>query len=160
MPNGRDLSRLAPPSSLPNEWDFQMKKALDSSSGKPTSPKEIPVDGPGVKCLRCEGTGQLTRDCDMCSGRGTMVVTCRKCLGKGTYSQKAGPCARCEATGMLADGTKCPRCKGNKVQLAFSSPCTKCSGSGSLNVPCKRCNGSLHFQGNCLTCQGTGIYRR
>jgi len=118
-----------------------------------------PLGAPGVKCLRCDGTGHLTRDCDFCSGRGEMVVSCRKCSGKGTYAQKAGPCARCEAKGVLADGTQCPRCKGHKVQMAFSSPCSKCSGSGSFTAPCKRCGGSLKFEADCPACDGTGFFR-
>ena len=119
-----------------------------------------PLENSGVKCLRCDGTGHLTRDCDICNGRGTTVVSCRKCSGKGTYAQKAGPCARCEAKGVLADGTKCPRCKGHKTQLAFSSPCAKCSGGGALTVPCRRCGGNLKFEADCGNCHGTGLYRR
>lgn len=119
-----------------------------------------PLEGSGVKCLRCDGTGHLTRGCDICSGRGEMVVSCRKCSGKGIYAQQAGPCARCEAMGVLADGHKCPRCKGHKVQLAFSSPCAKCAGTGSLTVPCKRCGGNLKFQADCPACEGTGCFRR
>jgi DnaJ-class molecular chaperone len=62
--------------------------------------------------------------------------------------------------GVLADGHKCPRCKGHKVQLAFSSPCAKCAGTGSLTVPCKRCGGNLKFQADCPACEGTGCFRR
>ena len=114
----------------------------------------------GVKCLRCNGAGHSISDCDICKGRGITNVSCRKCLGKGTYSQKAGPCTRCDATGVLADGHKCPRCKGYKVQIAFSSPCVKCSGAGSLDVPCKRCNGTLKYEAFCVTCSGTGLYKK
>ncbi len=134
---------------------------LDPTSGEkvPPPPKSDAAD-PGVKCLRCDGVGHVLSDCDMCKGRGTMVVSCRKCSGSGTYAQKAGPCTRCEATGVLADGHKCPRCKGHKVQISFSTPCAKCAGTGSLSVVCKRCGGSLTFQAPCVTCNGTGRYHR
>lgn len=114
--------------------------------------------GSSVQCLRCKGTGRLTKNCDLCSGRGETVVSCRKCSGKGTYSQKAGPCARCEATGLQRDGSQCPRCKGHKVQLAFSTPCSRCSGNGALKVACKKCGGSLHVDSDCDACKGTGWY--
>ncbi len=119
-----------------------------------------PPEGPGVKCLRCGGVGHLIADCDKCKGRGAMVVSCRKCSGKGVYAQKAGPCERCEARGILADGTTCPRCKGHKVQLAFSTPCAKCAGRGSLEVTCRRCGGSLKYEAPCGNCGGTGRYHR
>lgn len=128
---------------------------------KPRQPVTQPTDpNPGVPCLRCEGTGRLQAECDACGRRGEIVVSCRKCSGKGVYSQKAGPCGRCGATGVLEDGSTCPRCKGHKAQLAFSTPCLKCSGSGSLKVPCKRCGGSLRMQADCPNCQGTGTYRK
>ncbi len=122
----------------------------------PSQGKAIP--GPGVKCLRCGGTGRLMSDCKMCSGRGTIPVRCRKCSGTGTYTQVAGPCARCDAKGVLVDGKICPRCKGFKTQMAFSTPCSQCSGSGSFDAPCKRCGGSLHIEINCSNCNGTGNF--
>jgi DnaJ-class molecular chaperone len=131
----------------------------------PSTHEELPssrsktLPGQGVKCLRCDGTGRLTSDCTICSGRGTMAVRCRKCAGTGTFTQEAGPCARCKAKGVLLDGTKCPRCKGHKTQMAFSTTCSQCAGSGSFDAPCKRCGGSLHFEVNCSSCNGTGYFQ-
>jgi DnaJ-class molecular chaperone len=143
--------------------DLPRGEALSSSSGmnhpKPSSKSFSPA-GLGVQCLRCEGSGHLSMDCDLCSGKGSVALSCRKCSGTGTYSQEPGPCSRCEAKGVLRDGTTCPRCKGLKTQKAFSSACAKCSGSGSVHLPCKKCHGSLKVIIDCKNCNGTGIYRR
>ena len=113
----------------------------------------------GVKCLRCDGTGRLSAVCESCKGLGVLVLSCRKCSGTGTYSQPSGPCGRCDAKGVLKDGTECPRCKGSKRQVAFSSACTRCSGTGSARLPCKVCRGSLKIEVSCKTCHGTGLFR-
>jgi len=127
---------------------------------RPTAAPGQAPPGPAVKCLRCDGTGRLTSDCNICSGRGVMAVRCRKCHGIGTYTQEAGPCVRCREKGVLLDGTICPRCKGRKTQMAFTSPCAQCSGSGTFNAPCKKCGGSLRIEIHCSNCNGTGHFQR
>ncbi len=128
------------------------------AAGRTKAPED--AEAPGVPCLRCEGTGRVTRDCSACGQRGVVAVRCRKCAGLGTYTQEAGPCARCGAKGVLADGTTCPRCKGRKTQMAFTAPCAQCTGTGTFDAPCKRCGGSLHVHTTCGNCNGTGRYTR
>lgn len=151
------------PGPVSGPLDLPRGEALNHSSRmsdpKPSSKRFSPA-GLGVLCLRCEGSGRLSVDCDLCGGKGAVALSCRKCSGTGTYSQASGPCSRCDAKGVLRDGTPCPRCKGLKTQKAFSSACAKCSGSGSVHLPCKKCHGSLRVVTDCKTCNGTGVYRR
>ena len=137
---------------------FGLRSGVERSIPPETDPSK--PSGAAVKCLRCEGTGRRTVPCEICKGRGVLVLSCRKCSGTGTYSQEAGPCQRCEASGVLRDGSPCPRCRGSRSQAAFSSACSKCAGSGSVNLPCKKCRGKLTVEANCETCAGTGLFRR
>ena len=144
---------------IPDDHADKGATSPNTKGEKPSAQSNL-LPNPAVKCLRCDGTGRLTSDCNICSGRGTMAIRCRKCSGTGTYTQEAGPCARCKATGLLVDGTVCPRCKGHKTQMAFSTTCSQCSGLGTFNAPCKSCGGSLHFEINCSNCNGTGYFQR
>ena len=132
-----------------------------------------------VDCDKCNGIGQLSRECYLCNGSGTIQGTsmvtqramCSTCDGKQRFT-----CNVCHGWGYQ----KCSNCRGRKNQcrrcdgigLVYFSlgdvgewiNCPNCSGNGyefcflcdnDGNISCQNCGGK--GWNNCPRCHGSGL---